>query len=88
MPPQHKQKRQKQSNQQRRHTKKAKRNGKRRTQRHTLTGGSMGCEQAATITEPGFTIASHIKDSAGLTIPSSRALLSGTLPTCNKGAHP
>lgn len=68
-----------------RHTKKA---GKRQQRRYTLTGGSAGCEQAATVTEPGFTIASHIKDSTGLTIPSSRALLSGTLPICNKGAHP
>ena len=63
------------------HTKKA---GK----RHTQTGGFGRCEQAATIIEPGFTITSHITDSSGLTIPSSRALLSGTLPTCNKGAHP
>ena len=71
----------------RRHTKKSG-NSDHRKRRNTLTGGSAGCEQAATITEPGFTISSYLKDSAGLTIPSSRALLSGTLPTCNKGSHP
>jgi hypothetical protein len=56
--------------------------------KHMLVGGSAGCEQAATIMEPGFSITSHLKNSAGLTIPSSRALLSGAMPSCNKGSHP
>jgi hypothetical protein len=70
----------------RRHTKKAAR--KQPLRRRTLSGGSAGCEQAATIIEPGFTITSYLKDSVGLTIPSSRALLSGSMPSCNKGSHP
>lgn len=72
----------------RRHTKKATRKQLISRRKYTLTGGSAGCEQAATIMEPGFTITSHLKDSAGLTIPSSRALLSGSMPSCNKGSHP
>jgi hypothetical protein len=71
-----------------RHTKKATR--KQPMRRRILSGGSTGCEQAATIMEPGFTITSHLKDkyAGGLTIPSSRALLSGSMPSCNKGSHP
>jgi hypothetical protein len=72
----------------RRHTKKAMRKQTIRRRKYTLTGGSAGCEQAATIMEPGFTITSYLKGSTGLTIPSSRALLSGTMPSCNKGSHP
>jgi hypothetical protein len=60
----------------------------RKQTRRTITGGYAGCEQAATIMEPGFTITSQLKDSSGLTIPSSRALLSGSMPSCNKGSHP
>ena len=89
--PQLQQKRRKRSLQKkhpkRRHTKKSG-NSNRRKHRNTLTGGSAGCEQAATIMEPGFTITSHLKDSMGFTIPSSRALLSGAMPSCNKGSHP
>ncbi len=72
----------------RRHTKKAMQKQPMRRRKYTLTGGSAGCEQAATIMEPGFSITSHLKNSAGLTIPSSRALLSGAMPSCNKGSHP
>lgn len=51
-------------------------------------GFAADCEQAATIMEPGLDIKSFLTDGKGLTIPSSRALLSGSMPACIKGSHP